>query len=359
MTSTSDLPKNVELGHGDLLDSGADALVNTVNTVGVMGKGIALQFKRRYPANYQAYREACARQEVQIGRMFVFPLHQLNGPHWIINFPTKRHWRSNSRLDDIAAGMQDFAATVRRLGIKSVAVPPLGAGNGGLEWSKVRPVILRTLAELPSTHFELFEPSRLASRPIDGQRVRMTRSRAVLLALLREYVARRQAIDPWESAAGASHLEIQKLMYFADRADPSMRLRYVQGHFGPYSDVVRIMISEMEGWYLVGHGDGTSPTLDLKPIALTEQASADLAAYEQTVEGMGVRTQVIEPVLHLIDGFESPLTLELLASVHWASEHLGTSQVDGVHEYIARWTNRKQKLFDEHQISVALVQLGG
>lgn len=131
--------------HGNLLDADVDALVNTVNTVGVMGKGIALQFKKAFGANFKAYQRACRRGEVQIGRMHVFDNGQLVSPRWIINFPTKRHWRSLSRISDIAAGLEALRAEIIRLGIASVAVPPLGCGNGGLAWTDVRPLIEKHL----------------------------------------------------------------------------------------------------------------------------------------------------------------------------------------------------------------------
>lgn len=358
MTSTSELPSNVQLGEGDLLESEADAIVNTVNTVGVMGKGIALQFKRRYKHNYDVYRRACEAGEVRIGHMLVVPVSGLEGPSWIINFPTKRHWRADSKLGDIREGLVDFVRVVKGLGVDSVAIPPLGAGNGGLNWADVRPVILEALGQVPDVRFVLFEP-KSGVRSVDAKELNLSPSRAVLLMLLREYVRRRQAIDPWESSTGASVLEIQKLMYFADQAEPRLNLRFSAGHYGPYSDIVRIMVSEMEGWYLVGHGDGSQRVLDLKPIALTEHAFADLAAFEKTAEGQRLRVDVVDPVLHLIEGFESVLTLELLASVHWASRQTSNRDPEIVHDYIANWTNRKQRLFDRRQVEVAIEQLAG
>lgn len=239
-----------------------------------------------------------------------------------------------------------------------MALPPLGAGNGGLDWAEVKPLILNALVEIPDVEVELYEPAS-ARRAILGKAVPMSHSRAALLALLREYVTRRQAVDPWEHPHGASHLEIQKLMYFADQAEPTLRLRFDQGNYGPYSDVVRIMISEMEGWYLEGHGDGTSRVLDLNPIGVTAQGDADLDAYLATDEGQAVRARVVDPVLHIIEGFESPFTLELLASVHWAALRSGNANVDSVHDYIASWSDRKQRLFDRQQVDVALTQLAG
>lgn len=146
------------LSHGNLLTADADALVNTVNTVGVMGKGIALQFKRAYPANYAAYRAACASNEVRLGRVFVFDSARLGPRRYVINFPTKGHWRAGSRLSDIEAGLTDLVHVVRERQITSVAVPALGCGNGGLDWNEVRPAIERAFAELPDVRVLLFPP---------------------------------------------------------------------------------------------------------------------------------------------------------------------------------------------------------
>ena len=139
----------VEFVTGNLLEADADAFVNTVNTKGVMGKGVALQFKRAFPANFKAYQAACAAGEVKLGRMFVFDSGRLERPRYIINFPTKDHWRSRSRLADIETGLVDLRRVLAELEIESIALPPLGCGLGGLDWSDVRPRIEAALADLP------------------------------------------------------------------------------------------------------------------------------------------------------------------------------------------------------------------
>ena len=133
---------------GNLLDSHVDAVVNTVNTVGVMGKGIALMFKERFPENFRAYAAACKAKGVRVGEMFVQPSAELAGPRWIINFPTKQDWRQASRIEWIESGLIALKKVIREKGIRSIALPPLGCGNGGLEWSQVRPLIEAILADL-------------------------------------------------------------------------------------------------------------------------------------------------------------------------------------------------------------------
>ena len=148
----------IEIAKGDILEAKAEALVNTVNCVGVMGKGLALQFKQAFPANFEAYQSACRAGEVVPGRMFIFDRGKLAAPRYLINFPTKRHWRDDSRIEDIRSGLESLVADVRRLGIRSIAVPPLGCGLGGLNWRDVRPMIENSFSELSDVRVLLFQP---------------------------------------------------------------------------------------------------------------------------------------------------------------------------------------------------------
>jgi O-acetyl-ADP-ribose deacetylase (regulator of RNase III) len=158
-----------EVVRGNLLDADVEAVVNTVNTEGIMGKGIALQFRKAYPENYEAYRQACDAGEVEPGRMFVFDRRTLTRPRYIINFPTKRHWRSKSRMSDIEAGLVALVQEVKRLGVRSVAVPPLGCGLGGLSWADVRPRMHVALEKVPEVRWLVFE-LRSASPKVTGGR---------------------------------------------------------------------------------------------------------------------------------------------------------------------------------------------
>jgi|SRR5664279_485301 len=144
---------------GNLLDAKVEAVVNTVNTVGVMGRGIALMFKERYPENYRSYAAACKAGEVRIGRMFVTATGELDGPRWIVNFPTKQHWRNASCIEWIEAGLRDLVRVVREKGIRSLALPPLGCGNGGLDWREVRPLVEAAMADLSEVEVVAFEPT--------------------------------------------------------------------------------------------------------------------------------------------------------------------------------------------------------
>jgi O-acetyl-ADP-ribose deacetylase (regulator of RNase III) len=149
----------IELVQGDILKADAEALVNTVNCIGFMGKGFALQFKKAYPQNFDAYHKACNAGEVQPGRMFIIDLHSMLNPKYVVNFPTKRHWRAESRYEDIESGLEALVAEVQRRGIRSIAIPPLGCGLGGLDWNKVRPMIEQAFTSLPGVRVLLFEPA--------------------------------------------------------------------------------------------------------------------------------------------------------------------------------------------------------
>lgn len=149
---------------GNLLKADVEALVNPVNCVGVMGKGLALQFKQVFPENFVQYQQACLTGRVKPGQMFVTQTEYFANPQYIINFPTKRHWRNPSQIGDIEAGLEALARTVEQLEIKSIAVPALGCGNGGLEWLKVLPLIETTFAQLPEVQVLVFEFSQMRRR---------------------------------------------------------------------------------------------------------------------------------------------------------------------------------------------------
>lgn len=149
---------NIELKRGDILKQDAEALVNAVNCLGVMGRGVALQFRRTFPQNYADYRKACHRGEVEIGRMFVHDLQSVSNPRFVINFPTKRHWKDASRIADIEIGLVDLARVLRERRIRSVAVPAIGCGLGALDWSEVRPRIEKVLAGMDDLNVFLYEP---------------------------------------------------------------------------------------------------------------------------------------------------------------------------------------------------------
>ena len=343
--------------HGNLLEADAVALVNTVNTVGVMGKGIALQFKRAFPDNYKAYKRACDVGDVELGHMFIWDAGALapDGPRYVINFPTKRHWRSKSTLADIQAGLEDLVRQIKDLSITTVAVPPLGCGHGGLRWAEVRPLIVAAFEQLPDVDVLLYPPEgapAAAEQPVRTERPKMTPGRAALLGIMQRYL-------PFTVEITA--VDIQKVMYFMQEAGEPLRLNYAKGRYGPYADNLRHVLSSMEGHYIRGVGDGSNKALDSIPFEILDGATEAAA---RVLDGQPETAARLDRVVHLIEGFESTYGLELLTTVHWAAsrDYAGTPRtdpldLDAVDQVVRSWNCRKGQLFTPRHVEVALDRL--
>ncbi|WP_370163070.1 type II toxin-antitoxin system antitoxin DNA ADP-ribosyl glycohydrolase DarG [Limimaricola soesokkakensis] len=335
----------IEFTTGNILHSDAEALVNTVNCVGVMGRGVALQFKNRFPGNFQAYAAACSSELVQPGRMFVYETRSLTNPRFIINFPTKRHWKGKSRIEDIESGLQALVHEVRARGIRSIAIPPLGAGLGGLDWSDVRARILDAMSPLENVHVVVFEPTSAPvvtkSRDIPS----ITPGRAALVVLVNQYLS--GLLDPFVTL-----IELQKLMYFMQEAGQPLRLNYIKHHYGPYAENLRHVLTKIEGHMVSGYhdgGDAPDKQLELVPGAI-EDAEAFLKDDVETRERF-------DRVAKLVEGFETPFGLELLATVHWVATREGANTLGEVRSHVHSWNERK-KQFTPRQIEIALNSLG-
>ena len=328
---------------GDILSETADALVNTVNCVGVMGRGVALQFKRAFPDNFKAYAARCERDQMRPGTVFVFETGTVVPPHYIINFPTKRHWRGKSRIEDIESGLKSLAREISSRGIRSVALPPLGSGLGGLHWPKVRQRIEAALSVFEDVEIVIFEPGggpeeRRVNRSRDVPK--MTAGRAALVSLLDRYLL--GLLDPFVTL-----LEAHKLMYFMQVAGEPLRLRFQKGLYGPYAENLRHVLHAIEGHFVSGYaegGDAPDRQLRLVPGAL-EEARAFLANNADTQNRL-------DRVSDLVDGFESGFGLELLATVHWVATH-EASDVDEIVRHTYGWNERK-KQFSRRQIELAM-----
>lgn len=332
----------VEFRKGSLFDDGCDALVNTVNCVGVMGRGVALQFKNRFPDNFRAYAAACKAGEVRVGRMFVHDTGCLVAPRWIINFPTKRHWRGRSRIEDISVGLDDLARVVARLGIRSLSMPPVGCGLGGLSWRDVRPLVERSLAALDGCRFVVHEPDGAAEfSAVTTAASAMTPGRASLVELARRYLGAMMA--PYLTL-----LEVHKLMYFLQEAGERLRLDFVKAPHGPYAENLTHVLRRIEGHFLYGYLDGgDNPD---KPLSLVPGAPEEAESFLGGCPGTAAR---IRRVLGLCEGFESPEGMELLASVHWLATREGARDVDGVMRGFAAWGPSKGA-FTARQAGIAL-----
>ncbi|MGA2742291.1 MAG: macro domain-containing protein [Bryobacteraceae bacterium] len=333
----------IELTQGDILLADTEALVNTVNCVGVMGRGIALQFRKAYPANFKVYEAACKRHQLLPGKMLVFETGHLEGPGYIVNFPTKRHWKGKSRIEDIDAGLPSLVKEIRQRGIRSVAVPPLGCGLGGLDWEEVRPRIVRAFEVLPEVRVQLFEPSgppKPEAMAKGNRAPAMTPGRAVLVELMSRYLA--AVMDPCITL-----LEIHKLMYFMQEAGQNLRLNYEKGTYGPSAKNLRHVLSVIEGHFITGYGDAEDDPQ--RPIELIPGVSKSAAAFIASHPDTQAR---FERVTKLIHGFETPFGMELLATVHWVCAREGAKSGEEAIEYTYCWNDRKRG-FGREEIALA------
>lgn len=335
---------------GNLLRADTEALVNTVNTVGVMGKGIALQFKKAYPDNFKAYERAVKAGDVQLGRVFVYSTGKLTeNPKYIINFPTKKHWRSRARLSDIREGLVDLVREVERLNIESIAVPPLGCGLGGLDWADVRPMIVEAFEPMDDVTVLMFPPVATpdaADIPVRTKRPRLTRARAAILSLLEGYVG--------FVGRGATPIEVQKLAYLLERVGEPLDLRFKKAIYGPYSERLEHLLNTLDGHFITGLGDRSLRVAEAEPITVVPES---LDEVRSAVEEFGVLHHV-DQVLDLVEGFNSAYGTELLASVDWSLMHeAGDSDTSDVLSALKEWNRRKERLFTPAHVEAALDRL--
>ncbi len=334
---------------GNLLRAEAEALVNTVNTEGVMGKGIALQFKKSYPDMYDAYRKAAKAGEIRLGHVHVWPTGQMTGPKYVINFPTKGHWKARSALKDIEAGLVDLIEVTRRLGIESIAVPPLGCGNGGLDWREVQPRIEAAFKQVPAVDVLIFPPDAAPAASeiaVATKRPEMTPGRAALVELLHRYTL--------QSFMAPGQIEAQKLMYFLQVAGQPLRLNFAANRYGPYADNLRHVLNIVEGHFVSGYGDGSATVAEAEPLVVlpgaAQEAEAVLKDSTRTLER-------INRVLDLAAGFESAYGLELLATVHWLTTREATADDEALTEQVWEWSPRKATMFTAAHVQAALATL--
>lgn len=278
------------------------------------------------------------------------------GPRrFVLNFPTKRHWRNASRLEDIAAGLDSLVEVVHEHGIKSVAIPALGCGNGGLEWSEVRPLIERACARMPGVRAVIFAPEGPpdpASMPNATPRPALNPARALLLVAVARYLDRARL---QEVRDGISELEIQKLAYFLQVLGAPLQLTFVRGTYGPYAQGLSHVLDTLEGHHLTGLGDRSARVTDFAPInPIPESINAAVALIDHDSPDW----LLLDTLLGLLDGFETPYSLELLATVHFASVHEPhTAEPDELADRVVSWSLRKARMFTGKHVRVAASRL--
>ena len=345
---------------GNLLESGAEALVNTVNAVGVSGKGIALMFKEAFPENFRAYEAACKAGRLAAGGLFVTERQDMLGPRFIVNFATKQHWRHPSRLPWIAQGLEALRREIEVRQMASIAIPPLGAGNGGLDWEDVKPMIAEALAGL-ECDIRVFEPTPGYQNVVKRHGVEtLTPARALMAEMIRSYEV---------LGFDCSMLEAQKLAWFLSRASQRKGLTpnpiaddFAAGRYGPYSDKVRHLLDSLDGSYLTCERR-VADARPFDPIRFRHDRRDKISAYLTSPEAAPYRS-ALEEANEVIDGFQSPHGLELLATVDWLSRDPTTPlQVEGMMAAVAAWpgpagaAERKAKAFTRHHVDVAVRHL--
>jgi O-acetyl-ADP-ribose deacetylase (regulator of RNase III) len=345
---------------GNLLDAHVEAVVNTVNTVGVMGKGIALMFKERFPENFKAYAAACKAGEVKVGRMFITPGVELGGPLWIINFPTKEDWRRPTKLQWVQSGLDALKDAILKKGIRSIAIPPLGCGNGGLNWADVRPLIETALADLKDVAVIVYEPAAKYQNVAKKQGVeKLTPARALIAEMIRRY---------WVLGIECTLLEAQKLAWFLERTVKRMGLkepldlRFEANRYGPYANRLTHLLNGLDGSYL--HCDKRIADADpFDTIWFEDSKREKLQVY---LNGSDAREYLpaVEATDKLIDGFQSPLGMEALATVDWLIAREGAEpRLSSIRDGIRNWpagpvhAQRKETLFKDRLLELALDRL--
>ncbi|MFK5892281.1 MAG: macro domain-containing protein [Pseudomonadota bacterium] len=333
----------IEYKSGNLLVEDAEAIVNTVNCVGVMGRGIALQFKKAFPENFKSYSLACKNKQVVPGEMFIFKTGQTLNPKYIINFPTKRHWRGKSHLEDIESGLLSLVKAIKNFKIKSIAIPPLGSGLGGLDWGVVKGLIEQSLQNLNDVKVIVFEPKgspKSNNLVLSKSTPNMTVGRASLIVLMNSYL--KGLLDPFISL-----LELHKLMYFMQEAGEPLRLNYKKGHYGPYAENLRHVLNVIEGHFIEGYDDGGDNPQ--KKLELIKNAVDTAQGFISNNDDTRLRTQ---RVVQLVDGFESPNGLELFATVHWIIKNHPKISPNDLVIKVHQWADHKRK-FTPRQILIA------
>lgn len=328
-----------EYKKGNILQEQTEAIINTVNCVGIMGRGIALQFKQMYPENFKAYKQACDNGNVKPGSMFIFNLGKLFNPKYIINFPTKRHWKGKSNIQDIKSGLIALKEDIKRYEIKSIAIPPLGCGLGGLNWNEVKSLIEQTFYDLNDIKFIIYEPSDKIEQVKTKAVPELTLSRAALIELINRYL--QSMLDPFITL-----LEIHKLMYFLQEAGQPLKLNYKKALYGPYAENLRHVLNVLEKHYINGYDGEDNPD---KHISLLPGAIKDA---DMLLKNDAELLNKLNKVSTLVNGFETPFGLELLATVHWIVSKENRTKLDDVIQGVYAWNTKKQK-FSIRQIETA------
>lgn len=338
----------IELITGDILKSGAEALVNTVNTQGVMGKGIALQFKKEFPQNFKMYQEACREGSFKIGDLLITQESSLHAKQkTIINFPTKTSWRLPSEYAYIEAGLLTLVKEIEARSIRSIALPPLGAGNGGLDWPKVKAMIVEHLSALDCIVY-LYEPNAVIKEEMKKERVKLTPARAMLLSVLYDLVRNGEFV---------SEFAAEKIAYFLQRfgAKDEFKLEFKPNFYGPYSGKVKHVLYYLNGSYLTGYS--SKDKRPFEELGIVGDGEKEVEQYLLSGADQ-VYHRVAEKTKQFLSGFYSAFGLELLSTIDYIMVQKGVESIPDITAELAGWSDRKKTLFtDPHFIRITTERL--
>lgn len=318
---------------GNILDSEAEALINTVNTDGIMGKGIALQFKKAFPTNFKLYQQACKDKIVDIGKLFITQDSNFtSGTKHIINFPTKQSWRKPSEYSFIESGLDDLLRVLKVNNIKSIAIPPLGAGNGGLEWERVKNIIERKLSS-SNIDILVYEPNAIIKEHLKNERITLTDGRALLLYILYDLVKNGEYVSEFSS---------EKICYFLQRlgARKYFKLNFAPNFYGPYSGKVKYLLNILNGSYIMGYSDMNKKPFE--PLTLVADGYDDVKKH---IENDEILFGIANKTTKFLNGFYSDFALELLSSLDFLSLEFNSTNIDELTQKLESWSDRKRSLF--------------
>lgn len=331
---------------GNILDSDAQALVNTVNTIGVMGKGIALQFKKAYPNNFKAYEKASKNAGIAVGKMFITRDSNVSlGEKIIINFPTKTDWRKPSEYKYIEDGLDDLLKVIKINHLKSIAIPPLGAGNGGLKWEKVKRIIEEKLSHLDIKIF-VYEPTARIKEQLKKERVKLTDARALLLYVLYDLVKNGEYVSEFSS---------EKVCYFLQKfgAKKYFKLGFEPNFYGPYSGKVRFVLNAINGSYVMGYSD-----MNKKPFEPLTLVADGYDTVKSHIESNQELFDIAQKTISFLQGFYSDFGLELLSSIDYIAIKENTFEKQIISQKLEEWSDRKRSLFSNQKyIDISLRHL--
>ncbi len=331
------------------MESEAQALVNTVNTVGVMGKGIALQFKEAYPHNYQVYRKACQERTFTTGQVLGVRDRDAFGERWILNFPTKQHWRGKSEYRYIAEGLEALKAFLSKESIASVAIPPLGCGQGGLDWEVVKKMIQEAVEDLPTICY-VFGPDRQIQAQLQENAlpkpVKMTPARAMLLSALYNY---EEDFEP------VSLFVATKLAYFLQKlGGPFDRLDFKRSHYGPFATGMNHFVRTFNGTYLSGLVTNEARPFDTLPLNYAKQTELQKYLDEELSPA---NKRILANLERLIEGYKTAYGLEILATVAFIRQEHRDLDRDGILAEAKAWSPRKAKMLLPEYVDQAIARL--